>query len=379
MSEKINTEEFQKIMADVLEAYEKLQNKKYLDKYIENKFKYYPNIKNNKSELYYCFFILFILSDENARNYFFEDEKIKLNINKIFTHYNNIEKYSTEIPNRVVIESINNPIKILPMIIFERQIYLLNKILKSKKELNIEKESIIKLYGDVINNIPKIISDYILSIIGDDKYLLFNDIELSILRKNGNDSIFDEKYSNMKNISNFKNTIELFAYENRLNLILDKVKSIVNKSFKGYEISLHLKMSLIIEHYLNEDIRKKIIKEIDIEIKNIIEEIKKYMIKETGIKHLFDSYEFRIFGEPISNFELLNEQIKKYSNHTEDNFKTITDKKCLILHLDKNAVIKSLDNDKEYDIDSVNGYFPIFNGINYKGNKHYNELVYMEI
>ncbi len=51
MEEKIKTEEFQKIMSDVLEAYEKLQNKKYLDKYIENKFKYYPNIKNNKSEI----------------------------------------------------------------------------------------------------------------------------------------------------------------------------------------------------------------------------------------------------------------------------------------------------------------------------------------
>ena len=41
MSDKINTEEFQKIMADVLEGYEKLENKQDLDTYLQEKLKEY--------------------------------------------------------------------------------------------------------------------------------------------------------------------------------------------------------------------------------------------------------------------------------------------------------------------------------------------------
>lgn len=41
MSEKINTEEFQKIMADILEGYEKLENKQDLDTYLQEKLKEY--------------------------------------------------------------------------------------------------------------------------------------------------------------------------------------------------------------------------------------------------------------------------------------------------------------------------------------------------
>lgn len=41
MSEKINTEEFQKIMADILEGYEKLENKQNLDTYLQEKLKEY--------------------------------------------------------------------------------------------------------------------------------------------------------------------------------------------------------------------------------------------------------------------------------------------------------------------------------------------------
>ena len=39
MSEKINAEEFQKIMADILEGYEKLENKQDLDTYLQEKLK----------------------------------------------------------------------------------------------------------------------------------------------------------------------------------------------------------------------------------------------------------------------------------------------------------------------------------------------------
>ncbi|ASJ21420.1 hypothetical protein [Brachyspira hampsonii] len=41
MSEKINTEEFKKIMADILEGYEKLENKQDLDTYLQEKLKEY--------------------------------------------------------------------------------------------------------------------------------------------------------------------------------------------------------------------------------------------------------------------------------------------------------------------------------------------------
>ena len=41
MSEKINTEEFQNIMADILEGYEKLENKQDLDTYLQEKLKEY--------------------------------------------------------------------------------------------------------------------------------------------------------------------------------------------------------------------------------------------------------------------------------------------------------------------------------------------------
>lgn len=41
MSDKINTEEFQKIMADILEGYEKLENKQDLDTYLQEKLKEY--------------------------------------------------------------------------------------------------------------------------------------------------------------------------------------------------------------------------------------------------------------------------------------------------------------------------------------------------
>lgn len=41
MEDKIKTEEFQKIMADILEGYEKLENKQDLDTYLQEKLKEY--------------------------------------------------------------------------------------------------------------------------------------------------------------------------------------------------------------------------------------------------------------------------------------------------------------------------------------------------
>ncbi|MEI0446497.1 hypothetical protein R4J03_05485 [Brachyspira intermedia] len=48
MSEKINTEEFQKIMADILEGYEKLENKQDLDTYLQEKLKEYEVGQNEE-------------------------------------------------------------------------------------------------------------------------------------------------------------------------------------------------------------------------------------------------------------------------------------------------------------------------------------------
>lgn len=41
MADNINTEEFQNIMADILEGYEKLENKQDLDTYLQEKLKEY--------------------------------------------------------------------------------------------------------------------------------------------------------------------------------------------------------------------------------------------------------------------------------------------------------------------------------------------------
>ena len=48
MSNKINTEEFQKIMADILEGYEKLENKQDLDTYLQEKLKEYEVGQNEE-------------------------------------------------------------------------------------------------------------------------------------------------------------------------------------------------------------------------------------------------------------------------------------------------------------------------------------------
>ena len=48
MSDKINTEEFQKIMADILEGYEKLENKQDLDTYLQEKLKEYEVGENEE-------------------------------------------------------------------------------------------------------------------------------------------------------------------------------------------------------------------------------------------------------------------------------------------------------------------------------------------
>ena len=48
MSDKINTEEFQKIMTDILEGYEKLENKQDLDTYLQEKLKEYEVGQNEE-------------------------------------------------------------------------------------------------------------------------------------------------------------------------------------------------------------------------------------------------------------------------------------------------------------------------------------------
>lgn len=345
----------------------------------------YENIKNSVEKLYgeynclsnyyyedffYKFYnqknyyvILSILANEDIRRIFLQNEKIKSDIDKMFTHldisvsstYKKIyEKYSYNSTH--FYEKYNRVNLFNELSLFGKVVNMAIDILDKNARLEDYKDEIKK----IIYRIPQDLSIYLLYDIKKDCIFIFNEDELSILENEfykdntyNPDFIFSGKYADKENIVNFRKTIELFASKEKLNSILEKIDLIYS-----YGEAL------------------KIIEE---EIDNIIKDIKAHIIKETGKKHLFNFYEFRIFDESLSNFDWLNSKIKKYKEYTEDNFKIVTDKKCLILHLDKNAVIKSLDNDKEYDIDSVNGYFPIFNGINYKGNKHYNELVYMEI
>lgn len=346
----------------IKESIEKLYNEYngLFNYYYEDFFYKFYNQKN-----YYV--ILSILANEGIRRIFLSNKRIKSDIDKMFTHLDiSVSSTYKKIYEKYGYNSTNFNIKY-------SRIHLFNLFGLFGNAANMviddaidfwEKHAKLEDYKDeikkVIYRIPQDLSIYLLYDIKKDCIFLFNEDELSILENEfykdntyNPDFIFSDRYADKENIINFRKTIELFASKEKLNSILEKMNLIYS-----YDEAL------------------KIIEE---EIDNIIKDIKDYIIKETGKKHLFNFYEFRIFDESLSNFDWLNMKIKKYKEYTEDNFKTVTDKKCLILHLDKNAVIKSLDNDKEYDIDSVNGYFPIFNGINYKGNKHHNELVYMEI
>ena len=359
----------------IKESIEKLYNEYngLFNYYYEDFFYKFYNQKN-----YYV--ILSILANEDIRRIFFQNEKIKSDIDKMFTHLD----ISINIYRKFFINNNNNDNKDfinVNFILSGIRKNLLNhfglvgniaNIAIDIADKNKYKNKLITEYKnkvmEFIYQIPKTLSIYLLYDIKCNDVDIFNEDELSILEKEfeksnkySSDFIFNDRYSDKENIVNFRKAIELFANEEKLNFISQELKNIIEC---GGEI---------------ENINKKVNDKLEFEIDNLLKDIKSYIAKETWRKHLFDFCEFGIFGECLSESHFLNKKIKKYKEYTEDNFKIVTDKKCLILHLDKNAVIKSLDNDKEYDIDSVNGYFPIFNGINYKGNKHYNELVYMEI
>lgn len=296
--------------------------------YYEDFFYKFYNQKN-----YYV--ILSILANENIRRMFLQNEKIKSDIDKMFAHkkehkYNFKQSKSKE--NFHIADIIglgSNPI------------FDLFKNHNRKPVINDNiKNELISIYKDFVNdNFAKEVDNYIFDLLGDGIEL----IKVDDYAKCINNTIINNK--------------DMFK-----NIYSDIISIIINNYGIDDDNSLSNKINSVFENYVEDTVKY----------------IGEYLEKETGKKHLFDFYEFRIFDVEISNFYWLK-NIKIYREDTEDNFKTITDKKCIILHLDKNAVIKSLDDDKEYDIDSVNGYFPIFNGINYKGNKYYNELVYMEI
>ena len=320
----------------------------------------YENIKNSVEKLYgeynclsnyyyedffYKFYnqknyyvILSILANEDIRRIFLQNEKIKSDIDKMFTHKKE-HKYNFK-------QSIENSYK--NYIARQKKLIMIATVGKQESLYDIKYKLICNCREFINSNFSNEIDNYIFDLLGDDiEFIEVNDYAKCI-----NDVIINNKdmFENIN--SDIRKIIEMYFSNifNMLKICSYNFDSLLNKIFS------------ILEKY----------------IKNSVKHVEEYLGKETDIKHLFDFYEFRIFEVEISNFYWLK-NIKIYKEYTEDNFKTITDKKCLILHLDKNTVIKSSDNDKEYDIDSVNGYFPIFNGINYKGNKYYNELVYMEI
>lgn len=314
----------------------------------------YENIKNSVEKLYgeynslfnyyyedffYKFYnqknyyvILSILANEDIRSIFLQNERIKSDINKMFTHKKehkyNFKQFKENL-NRDVF-----PLHIAAAPLFRSFKSNVDQVHNERKN-----ELISGCKHFVNNNFAKEVDNYIFDLLGDDiEFIKADDYARCISNTIiNNKDMFEDIHSD--------------------------IETVIINNFGADDI---------------DTLQNKIISTLEKYIEDTVKYIGEYFEKETGIKHLFDFYEFRIFDIEISNFYWLK-NIKIYKEDTEDNFKTITDKKCLILHLDKNAVIKSLDNDKDYDIDLVNGYFPIFNGINYKGNKHYNELVYMEI
>ena len=317
----------------IKESVEKLYNEYngLFNYYYEYFFYKFYNKKN-----YYV--ILSILANEDIRKIFLQNEKIKSDIDKMFTHKKE-HKYNFK-------QSIENSYK--NYIARQKKLIMIATVGKQESLYDIKYKLICNCREFINSNFSNEIDNYIFDLLGDDiEFIEVNDYAKCI-----NDVIINNKdmFENIN--SDIRKIIEMYFSNifNMLKIYRYNFDSLLNKIFS------------ILEKY----------------IKNSVKHVEEYLGKETDIKHLFDFYEFRIFEVEISNFYWLK-NIKIYKEYTEDNFKTVTDKKCLILHLDKNTVIKSSDNDKEYDIDSVNGYFPIFNGINYKGNKYYNELVYMEI
>ena len=310
----------------------------------------YENIKNSVEKLYgeynslfnyyyedffYKFYnqknyyvILSILANEDIRSIFLQNERIKSDINKMFTHKKehkyNFKQFKENL-NRDVF-----PLHIAAAPLFRSFKSNVDQVHNERKN-----ELISGCKHFVNNNFAKEVDNYIFDLLGDDiEFIKADDYARCISNTIiNNKDMFEDIHSD--------------------------IETVIINNFGADDI---------------DTLQNKIISTLEKYIEDTVKYIGEYFEKETGIKHLFDFYELRIFDIEISNFYWLK-NIKIYKEDTEDNFKTITDKKCLILHLDKNAVIKSLD----YDIDLVNGYFPIFNGINYKGNKHYNELVYMEI
>lgn len=339
---------------NIKKSLEKLYNEynglfNYYYEYEDFFYKFY-NQKN-----YYV--ILSILANENIRRMFLQNEKIKSDIDKMFTHLDTRDKkifINNNNNNQDFKLECDNPIANIFGLVGALANIAIDIAKQAKPAIEYKKEIF-----EIIYKIPQTLSIYLLYDIKYNHVDIFNEDELSILEKEfeksnsyNSDFIFSDEYADKENIVNLRKTIELFANKEKLVSILKKIL------IYSYGEAL------------------KIVEE---EIDNLLKDIRAHITKETGIKHLFDFYKFRILGKYLSDSNWFNKNIKRYREDTENNFKTITDKKCLILHLDKNAVIKSLDDDKEYDIDSINGYFPIFNGINYKGNKYYNELVYMEI
>ena len=312
----------------IKESVEKLYNEYngLFNYYYEYFFYKFYNQKN-----YYV--ILSILANEDIRRIFLQNEKIKSDIDKMFTHKKEHKYNFKEFKEKLNIYAFPLRFDVAPVFSFFKNYNI-------EQALNEKKYELISDYQNFVNNnFAKLVDNYIFDLLGDD---------IELIKADDYARCINNTIINNKDI--FKN-------------IHSDIKTVIINNFGVDDI---------------DTLENKIISTIEKYIKDTFKYIGEYQGEKTGIKHLFDFYEFKIFEVEISNFYWLK-NIKIYKEDTEDNFKTITDKKCLILHLDKNAVIKSLDNDKEYDIDSVNGYFPIFNGINYKGNKHYNELVYMEI
>ncbi|MEI0548947.1 hypothetical protein R4K89_01395 [Brachyspira intermedia] len=128
------------------------------------------------------------------------------------------------------------------------------------------------------------------------------------------------------------------------------------------------------------------------------ENIRMYFLKEEEkidipfqIRDLFFCFVSGFLGYLIdfkNGEEYINEKLKYYDGKNDDEFYTITDKKSLLIYLDKgntNIAADYMDNSKlfkEYDV-HYSDLFPILNGIKFKGKRLWAvpeySLVYMEI
>ncbi|MEI0539808.1 hypothetical protein [Brachyspira pulli] len=110
--------------------------------------------------------------------------------------------------------------------------------------------------------------------------------------------------------------------------------------------------------------------------KNIMDSIKNNVINSSIV------YDMKIFGKRLEDIGMHNYMFNKIKIYrlSHPYYRTISDKMCLILHIEDGITIKMYKHKSNiYNFKDINGKFPILDGIDCQNDNNYSKLVYMEI